>query len=197
MGNTSQPLALTDYRKAMDMRFGSHRQAGRTAARHHTPRGSSCTRSFTNSTSTTKQSVRSPLYIPTASTLIINRMTTSERSSGPIEMSNRSQKLGLIYGILFGIPAFIIVLHFSDIGRARAAAVCAIVNAVVLRRRWDSRGRLSLWCGALLVLVVQAIVIALVPFSDLWLGPYGLLPAGLVVYLFDETVVFFLTRRSF
>jgi hypothetical protein len=48
----------------------------------------------------------------------------------------------------------------------------------------------------LLIALVQTVVILLVSFGDQSLPAYGLVPAALVVYLFDEGMIYMLGARS-
>jgi hypothetical protein len=87
-----------------------------------------------------------------------------------------------------------IVIHFADLGRGRAAGVCILVDAIVMKVRWNFRGKLAFWCAISLILLVQIAVIAFVPFGGQSMPVYGLLPAALVVCLVDEGIVFLFTR---
>lgn len=59
---------------------------------------------------------------------------------------------------------------------------------VVLRP--ESRGKLRFWFGISLILLVQTMVMFLVPFGDESLPAYGLIPTALVIYLFDECIIY-------
>jgi hypothetical protein len=96
--------------------------------------------------------------------------------------------------ILCGIPVFLIVAQYAGPGRAAAAGLCASVNALVMKLRWESRAKLGFWCAVLLILLLQIAAIVLVPFGDQSTPGFALLPAALVIYLVDECIVFLFTR---
>jgi hypothetical protein len=100
----------------------------------------------------------------------------------------------LLLCVISGLTMMLIVTHFADLGRGRAAGLCVLVNVLVMKLRWEFRGKLGFWCAISLVVLGQATAIARVPFGDQSIPPYTLLPIALVVYLVDECIVFVFTR---
>src|SRR5262249_25713918 len=100
----------------------------------------------------------------------------------------------MVLCLLCALSAFIAVTYFAGLGRGRAAALCAGVDFYVGRRRWESRGNLWFWCALSLILILQFIVIGFVPFGGESMPVFGLLPAGLVIYLVDECIIFLFKR---
>jgi hypothetical protein len=101
----------------------------------------------------------------------------------------------LILCVLPGLAVMLIVAYFADLGRGRAAGLCALVDILVMRLRWTFKGRIGFWFAISLILLAQTALIARVPFGNQWMSTYALLPIALVVYLVDECIVFLLTRR--
>jgi len=123
-------------------------------------------------------------------------MTSEENDLTPAAAPKRFGRIDMFFCILCALSAFLAVAHFTDVGRGRAAALCAGVDFAVLKLRWGPRGNLGLLCSASLILLVQVIVIAFVPFGSESMPVYGLVPAGVVVYLVDECIIFLL-RKGF
>jgi hypothetical protein len=93
-----------------------------------------------------------------------------------------------------GLAMLLIVTYFSNLGRGRAACVCTMMAVLVMKLRWESRGKLGFWCAILLILLCQTALIVRVPFGDQWISAYAMLPVALAIYLIDECVVFLFTR---
>ena len=104
----------------------------------------------------------------------------------------------MFFCILCALSVFIVVGYFAGLGRGRAAALCAGVDFAVVRLRWESRGKLRFWHAISLILLLQVMMIVFVPFGSKSMPVYGLMPAGLVLYLLDEGIifVFLLGRKS-
>jgi len=66
------------------------------------------------------------------------------------------------------------------------------VDSLFAGLRWKSRGKLRFWVAVTLMLVVQATVVGLVPFGDESMPAPTLLVPALVIYLFDECIMFLL-----
>ena len=100
----------------------------------------------------------------------------------------------LLLCVLPGLVMMLIVTHFADLGRGRAAGLFTLVDILVMKLRWEFRGKLGFWCAISLILLGQTAVIARVPLGDQWISAYALLPIALVAYLVDECIVFLFTR---
>ena len=96
--------------------------------------------------------------------------------------------------VLPGLAMMLIVTYFADIGRGRAAGLCALVDILVMKLRWTFKGRIGFWFAISLILLGQTALITRVPFGSQWMSAYALLPIALVVYIVDECVVFLFTR---
>jgi len=123
-------------------------------------------------------------------------MTSEEKDLEAASASDSPARRTALLCLLFGIPVDLIVSHFAGDGRGRAAALCVGVGAFVVALRRNSRGKLGFWLAVLLIVLIQTIVIILVPFGDQSLPAYGLVPAALVVYLFDEGIIYLFGARS-
>lgn len=123
-------------------------------------------------------------------------MTSDEGSLTEPNMSKRLGGMDLFFGILCGFLVFATVGHFVSWGQGREAFICAAVDFAVVRLRWEPRRNLWAWCAIPLILLVQAIVIGFVRFGGEWQPAYSLVPDGLVVYLFDECIIF-LVKKGF
>jgi len=111
------------------------------------------------------------------------------------ERTNRFERFGrggVFLSILCALPVFFIIFHFSSLGTARAAALCTAVNVAVATLRWDLKAKLWFWCEISLMFLVQAVVVWFLPLGDQSIPAYGLLPAAVVIYFFDEGVIFLL-----
>jgi hypothetical protein len=97
--------------------------------------------------------------------------------------------------VLPGLAVMLIVTYFADLGRGRAAGLCALVNVLVMKLRWTFKGRIGFWFAISLILLGQTALIVRVPFGDQWMSAYALLPIALAVYLVDESIVFLFTRE--
>ena len=111
-------------------------------------------------------------------------------------MSESVQRRIAFLCLLCGLPVFLIVANFAGVGRGRAAGLCAAVDSLVVVLRHGSREKLRLWSAIALILLIQTMVIVLVPFGDESLPAYALLPAALVIYLFDEGIIYLFGVRS-
>jgi hypothetical protein len=123
-------------------------------------------------------------------------MTSGEKEVVAASASDSPDRRIALLCLLCGIPVDLIVSHFAGDGRGRAAGLCVAVDAVVVVLRRNSRGKLAFWLALLLIVLVQTVVIVLVPFGDQSLPAYGLLPAALVIYLFDEGIIYLFGARS-
>jgi len=123
-------------------------------------------------------------------------MTSDKTDLAEPNLTRRLGRMDSIFGILCGFFVLAAVGHFVSQGQGRAAFICAGVDYVAVRLRWESGRNLWLWCAIPLILLVQAIVIHSVPFGGEWEPAYSLVPGGLAVYLFDECVIF-LVKRAF
>lgn len=103
---------------------------------------------------------------------------------------------GVLFCILCALPILLIVAHFAGLGRGRAAGLCTAVDILVMMLRWESKGKLWFWCAVSLILFVQVMAIVFIPFGDESMPAYALLPAALVIYLFDECIIFLFGRGS-
>jgi hypothetical protein len=110
--------------------------------------------------------------------------------------SDSAERMIALLCLLCGLPVFMIVAHFADWGRGRAAGVCVAVDVLVVMLRRQSRGKLGFWLAILLIVLIQSVVILIVPFGDQSLPAYGLLPAALVVYLIDEGIIYLFGARN-
>ena len=100
----------------------------------------------------------------------------------------------MFFCLLCALCLFAAVAYFAGLGRGRAAGLCAGVAFAVVKLRWESREHLWFWSAISLSLTLQAIVIARVPFGGESMPVAGLLPAGLVIYLADECILFLFKR---
>lgn len=100
----------------------------------------------------------------------------------------------LLLCVLPALVAMLIVTHLANLGKGRAAGLFTIVDILVLKLRWEFRGKLGFWCAISLILLGQTAVIARVPFGDQWMSTYMLLPIALVAYLVNEFIIFLFTR---
>lgn len=100
----------------------------------------------------------------------------------------------LLLCVLPGLAIMLVVTHFADLGRGRAAGLCTLVDILVMKLRWEFRGKFGFWCAILLILLAQIAGIVLVPLGDRSMPAYALLPAALVVYLVDECLMFVFAR---
>jgi hypothetical protein len=123
-------------------------------------------------------------------------MTNEEKHLAPPSASDSPDRRTALLCLLCGIPVDLIVSHFAGDGRGRAAGLCVAVDAVVVVLRPNSRGKLGFWLAVLLIVLIQTVVVFLVPFGDESLPAYGLLPAALVIYLFDEGIIYLFGARS-
>lgn len=89
----------------------------------------------------------------------------------------------MFFCLLCSLSVFVAVAYFAGLGRGRAAGLCAGVAFAVAKLRWGSRENLWFWSAISLSLILQAIVIAFVPFGGESMPVTGLVPAGLVIYL--------------
>ena len=121
-------------------------------------------------------------------------MTGEENDLTVADAPKRFGRVDMFLCILCAFIAFVAVAHFMDVGRGRAAGLCAGVAFAVVRIRWSPRENLWLLCSASLILLVQIIVIVFVPFGGESMPVYGLMPAGLIVYLVDECIIFLLRK---
>ena len=97
--------------------------------------------------------------------------------------------------VLCGLAVALTVNHFSGFGRGRAAGICVLVDILVIKLRWNLKGKLGSWFAITLNLMLQTILIYFVSFGDEWMSSYALLSAALVIYLVDECLIFLLTRE--
>jgi hypothetical protein len=117
-------------------------------------------------------------------------MTSEEKDLAPAALSDSTERKIAFLCLLCAIPVYMVVAHFAGEGRGRAAAACIGVNVLVVVLRRKSIGKLGFWIAMSLILLIQTMVIVVAPFGDQSLPPYGLIPAGLVIYLFDEGVIY-------
>jgi hypothetical protein len=108
----------------------------------------------------------------------------------PSGTSERLERRIAFLCLLLGIPVLLVVSHFAGLGSGRAAGLCVSVDALVAGLRWRSTQKLRILCALFLILVLQAIVIGVVPFGDESMPGITLLAPALVIYLFDECVIF-------
>lgn len=85
---------------------------------------------------------------------------------------------------LFAAPFFVAFAIHGDLGRARAAAVCASVFGVTIWSRRHLMRKAWFWIVLLLLAVAHVPLILLVPWSDAGLPVYGLLPIALVDFAY-------------
>ena len=95
-----------------------------------------------------------------------------------------------VVSVLSGLVVMLIVTYFSDLGRGRAAGLCVFVDILVMRLRWEFSNKLGFWFAMLLILLAQTVLVIFVSFGHQSIPAYGLLPAALVIYLFDEGIVY-------
>lgn len=96
--------------------------------------------------------------------------------------------------LLVALSVFAFVAYFAGLGRGRVAGLCAGVDFAVVRLRWHLNQNLRFWIAITLILFVQAAIVVAFPFGPESMPVYGLLPAGLVIYLFDEGVILLLRK---
>ena len=121
-------------------------------------------------------------------------MTSDEKGQTQANAVEQFGRGDMLLGVLCAISVFVAVTLISDLGRGRAAALCAGVDFAVAKLRWESRRRPGFWFAISLILLLQMVVIAFVRFGGETMPVYGLLPAGLVVYLVDECIMFTFNR---
>jgi hypothetical protein len=123
-------------------------------------------------------------------------MANEEESPTHGRASDRVERRTAFLCLICALPVFMIVAHFAGGGRGRAAGLCVAVDALVVALRSRAARNIRFSFAMLLILLTQATIICLVPFGDESLPAYGLIPAALVIYLFDEAIVYLLGARS-
>jgi hypothetical protein len=97
------------------------------------------------------------------------------------ETDNQDRKVALVILICVMIP---VSLFFADLGRARAAAVCAGVFGLTIWTRRHLKHKVWFWIVLVLLAALHLPLILLVRWSDASLPAYGLIPIMLVDYAF-------------
>ena len=123
-------------------------------------------------------------------------MTSEEKDLEAVSEPDGSKRRTALLCLLCAIPVDLIVSHFTDDGRGRAAGLCVGVDVFVVALRHNSRGKLGFWLAVLLIVLIQTVVILLVPFGNESVPAYGLVPAALVIYFIDEGIFYVLGARS-
>ena len=98
-----------------------------------------------------------------------------------------------VLSVLSGLAMMLVVTYLSDLGRGRAAGLCVLVGVLVMRLRREFSNKLGFWFAVLLISLVQSVVIIYLSFGSQSIPAYGLLPAALVIYLFDEGIIYLLS----
>jgi hypothetical protein len=116
---------------------------------------------------------------------------TSEGSDFAQQDDNTEfSRLDMALCIAFSLGVFAAVGYFAGLGRGRAAGVCAGVDFAVVGLRTQSRRTLRFWLAIVFIVLAQVTVISTVHFIGEHTSVYGLVPAGLMVYLFDQCIIF-------
>jgi hypothetical protein len=107
---------------------------------------------------------------------------------------NQEWALDFASDVLPGLAVMLIVTYFADLGRGRAAGLCALVDILVMKLRWMLKGRIGFWFAISLVLLGQTALMVRIHLGYQWMSTYALLPIALIIYLVDECIVFLFTR---
>jgi hypothetical protein len=123
-------------------------------------------------------------------------MTHNELDLEQREEPREFGRLYMVLCILCALSVFAAVGYVADVGRGRAAGLCAGIDFAVIRLRSQSRGDMRFWLAIALILLLQTTVIVTFPFGSDSMPVYGLVPIGLIVYLIDECIIFLVKRRT-
>ena len=124
----------------------------------------------------------------------MSRMEGNERNLTQPSASGDFGRRDMFLCLLCALSTFVAVAALAGVGRGRAAALCAGVDFTVAKLRWESRRNPWFWCAISLILILQVTVISFVPFGGESMPVYGLVPAGLVVYLVNESIILLFTK---
>lgn len=97
-------------------------------------------------------------------------------------------------GLATGIAVFGLLFLAIGIGMARAAAVCAAVDVVVIGKQQVKRSP-WFWVAVVLVIGLEILVVSQVHWSSRNLTGYALVPAALLVYAAGEGVFALLRQK--
>ena len=122
-------------------------------------------------------------------------MTSDEEELKEPEGWAAFEREDLFHCAIPGIIVMLIVTYFADLGRGRAAGICAMLDVLVMKLRWTFKARIGFWLAISLILLGQvAFITQVLPPGYQWMSAYVLLPIALVVYLVEEGIVFLFTR---
>lgn len=85
----------------------------------------------------------------------------------------------LLLAVLCTTPLFALVTYLGDLGRARAAYVCAVAVLVAIRSFWGLRKRVWFWLTVTMVVFLHVPLIVFIPWGSERVPVGGLLPVGL------------------
>jgi len=97
-------------------------------------------------------------------------------NSSPLELTRKD---GLI-AMLFASPMMLLFAFLGDWKRGLGAWACTGIVVLVVRVRWDLRGRSWFWTTVAVMGALQGPLVYYVPWSDTNLSYASLLPIGIV-----------------
>jgi len=95
----------------------------------------------------------------------------------------------LLLVLLCMVPPFLLFAVGGDPGRGRAAAIALAVILVVTRVHWDLRKYAWFWVTVVVLVILHALLILLVPWTDKSYSGITLLPIAVVDYLIVDGFV--------
>jgi len=98
-------------------------------------------------------------------------------------VTDREVKIWGLIAIVLGAPIFLVVSHYSDSGKGRAAAVSVGVIVIAIRSFWDLRQRLWFWATIVLVILAHVVLIVYINWSSESVPAPALAPVGIVDFV--------------
>jgi hypothetical protein len=95
------------------------------------------------------------------------------------------QPMTRLWGIVafaLSYPIYLLVEHYRDPGRARAAGCCGAVIIIAIVRRWQLIGHAWFWGVIAVVVALHVPFILLIPWPNNDMPGVSLLPFGLLDY---------------
>jgi len=96
------------------------------------------------------------------------------------EVAPRTAKKWGCLAFLLSIPVAIVVSHFVDPGRGRAAGISLALMILAIRIFWDLRRHVWFWLDIAALTLVHVVLIVVIPWTDMSIPAPGLRPFGFV-----------------
>lgn len=104
-------------------------------------------------------------------------------------ISSRTAKRWGLIALLFALPVYFAVDHFSGSGRARAAAVTFGIMVIVIRAFWSLRKQKWYWFTIALLTVIQLVLVVAVPWTGKNIPAPILWPVGITDFVLASLLI--------